>query len=332
MPSLTSDFLANQHARRRYKRFVLLAGVLLVIAAIVVTSLRLYDKQQAEKQKLLAKARASEGSCMLPDGWLKKHFGTADVTDPRVGGPEGDPDGDILTNCQEFFFAADPTNPVTSGSGQIDGVKVAVGMSPVSGEAFFSDAEMKKLSDQFLVSQNAEEFKTENIQKQVQELLNPPDINKIELRLEDPKALRVSSDNSPQAVAAYLQGVGEATADVDFDEQNLQGVLDDPSAFPGAVASGSVYDAIDRLRALPAPSNMLRFHQLHIASLFEVANLSAVASKIDHAADLEKQKPMIQEQYYHISVIQKIQAELDKELLALAPKYQSELDNYSQRQ
>jgi len=64
----------------------------------------------------------------IPDGWLVEHG--FDPLDPTVGGQ--DPDGDGLTNWQEYIFGSDPTEWDTSGNGMSDGDQYAAGYDPSS--------------------------------------------------------------------------------------------------------------------------------------------------------------------------------------------------------
>ncbi len=61
----------------------------------------------------------------VPDEWYVQYFGSLDHSD------DDDPDGDGLTNLQEYLAGTDPTNPDTDGDGFSDGHEVAVGSDPL---------------------------------------------------------------------------------------------------------------------------------------------------------------------------------------------------------
>jgi hypothetical protein len=63
----------------------------------------------------------------IPDAWKIAHH--LDVNDPTVASQ--DPDGDGLTNLQEFQLGTDPNNPDTDGDGIPDGVEIANGTDPL---------------------------------------------------------------------------------------------------------------------------------------------------------------------------------------------------------
>jgi hypothetical protein len=63
----------------------------------------------------------------LPDPWELQYFG--DLSQ----GPNDDPDGDGLTNLEEFELGTDPTNPDTDGDGLSDGDEVNIyGTDPLN--------------------------------------------------------------------------------------------------------------------------------------------------------------------------------------------------------
>ena len=75
---------------------------------------------------IYAMARISEAAeRTLPPKWCRVWFGTTDVD------PADDPDGDGLTNQQEYEIGTDPTEPDTDGDGMKDGNEVYYGHDPL---------------------------------------------------------------------------------------------------------------------------------------------------------------------------------------------------------
>ncbi len=67
----------------------------------------------------------------MPDWWEAKHFGG-----PTAANPDADPDGDGLTNLQEFQAGTNPNNPDTDGDGLLDGGNIVVTRSDPRYTAF----------------------------------------------------------------------------------------------------------------------------------------------------------------------------------------------------
>lgn len=325
MALLTSDFLQNRQKQNRYKRFVLAIAIVLAVVASAAAGFYFYDSSQKQKHEAEA---ASKNSGTLPKEWLLKYFGTTDENSPRVGGPQGDSDGDILSNEQEFFFGTDPTNPDSDGDGQGDGAEVAINQNPLGAGELYSTENAKQLAERYLAYNNLPEFKEENIQKTVNELLNPPDMSKLEVPLPDPKTLKVGSDNSTAAIDKYISSLAQAVGDLAITQDAVQLSLENPDASGNGLTTGQMYQKVDELRSLTVPSDFLHFHQLHIAGLFAAANVLAIQKKIDPAAEVNAQKSIFQEQYYQVAIIQKVDAELKTDIVALAQKYPDVFNKY----
>lgn len=68
----------------------------------------------------------------LPDSWESTYLGSV-PSDER--GPLDDPDGDGLTNMEEYQIGTDPDDQDTDGDGFDDGVEVAMGSDPDNGNS-----------------------------------------------------------------------------------------------------------------------------------------------------------------------------------------------------
>lgn len=315
---LTNDFLENRAKHNRYKAFAYAGIILFVIAGSAAGGYFLYQKYQKPGDSASASAQANSGK--LPHEWLVKYFGTDDENNARVGGPDGDPDEDILTNEQEFFFGTDPIDPDSDADGQYDGAEVAFNSNPLGeGELYSTDA-VKKLVSQYLESQDLQEFKKENIEQQVLGILNPPDPANVQIVLPDEKTLKVIDDNSTTAVEKYLEKANAAVQDLGISEEEIVNSFDNPLASNQQLVA-VVYETVNKLRNIPVPRAMAYFHQLHIAGLFASANVLEIQKTVDPNADPQQQKDKYQEQYYQVAVMQKIEQELKKEIETLRGEY-----------
>lgn len=326
MPVLTQEFLANRRGLNRYKRFILPAVIVLVVAGFAATGFWLYGRSE---KKGTQTAKAS--SDLLPSSWLVKYFGTDSENDPKVGGPFGDPDNDFLNNRQEFYFNTDPTKADTDGDGAYDAAEIATNSNPTGEGELYSAQYAQSVADKFIEEYGLDELKEENIQKQVLGILNPPDPNNIEIPLPDPSTLKLNTDDSPEAVDRYLQEANTAGVGLGDGLEQLKGVLENPYSTNAAVVLGRTYETIDKLRNLAVPVPFSNFHQLHIAGLFAAAKIMEVSQTIDQSADMVTQQDKIAQQYYQVEVIQKIDDALQAETERLKDRYKEVLEKYIQQ-
>lgn len=65
--------------------------------------------------------------------WRSQYFGSATCSDPNRCGDLADPDGDGLTNAQEYLLGTDPNDADTDHNGVRDSDEFAAGENPVTG-------------------------------------------------------------------------------------------------------------------------------------------------------------------------------------------------------
>src|SRR3989344_5948056 len=244
MASPKGDFLQNRGDLARFQRFILPA-VLLIGGGLIILGTYLPARDDSDG--------VASADQTLPADWLKRYFNTADDNNLAVQGPEGDPDVDGLTNWQEFYFSTDPTKLSTMGDGISDGAKVAFNVNPLIGEQIYSTAYAEEITRKFIEDNQLEEFKIENIEKQVNELLNPQDINDVEIVLPDPKTLKVVNNHSPEFIDAYLQKTQEVGGDMVTSEQVLSEQLAVPNGVDATVTLTQIHETIDQLRQIEVP-------------------------------------------------------------------------------
>lgn len=318
MALLPDNFIRPASSRK----FLLLVVLLLAAASSAAVGWKLYQTYPEDSIK------AASGPGLLPREWLIKYFANDDENAAGIGGPDGDPDGDILTNMQEFYFNTNPANPDTDNDGQIDGAEVAINSNPNGPGELYSTEFAKRIADQYLISNNLEEFKSENIEKQILGLLNPPDPAKIEVVLPDKKTLKISSQNTPEAIDRYFQESIEATDLLDVDSRSLQVVLQNPGGIDHQSTLGLIYEAMNKFRAVKVPSDALYFHQLRLAALQAAANLLEIAKTVDFNAEPETQIDKFQNQYYQIALVEKISYMVRDETQKLKDKYPEVVAKY----
>lgn len=318
MAQLLSDFSHSREGIFRHKKLILVVGVLVVAAAIALAGFFIFQKkQQAERSKV-------ENSGLLPSSWLIKYFGTDRDGDPKIGGPDGDPDRDLLTNYQEFYFNTNPAKADTDGDGQVDGAEVAVNKNPTGEGELYSTEYAKSIADQFIEDNGLEEFKEENIRKQVLGVLNPPDLKSVEVVLPDERTLNMTSEVTQKSVQEYLQKVQGITGSLDSNAENYQNMLDDPQGTEVIKTLGHINEIIDKLREISVPQPFLTYHQLHIAGIQAASRIFDEAKKLDETVDIESQKTVLSQQAYQIALIQKINEMSEIEFTSLTEKFKNE--------
>src|SRR5262244_3165096 len=84
-----------------------------------------FAQTSIDLQVLMPGSTVNDG---IPDSWKIKYG--FDINDPTVA--SADPDGDGLTNLQEYQLGTNPLNPDTDGDGIPDGLEVAQGTDPLN--------------------------------------------------------------------------------------------------------------------------------------------------------------------------------------------------------
>ena len=87
------------------------------------------DGQPTERINRMFDADLDSDDDGLDDCWELRHFGTLDSLD---GAPDADPDGDGLTNAQEFELGTDPGNADTDNDGMTDLEEIQAGLDPLN--------------------------------------------------------------------------------------------------------------------------------------------------------------------------------------------------------
>ena len=264
MPLLTRDFLDSRKEKSRYKVFTLGIGILLLVVGTAAAGFYLYQEKDSSLKngKVLA---ANSGQ--LPEDWLVKYFGTADENDRRVGGPDGDPDNDVLTNLQEYLFGSNPTVEDTDGDGEIDSFEVAFGKNPNGPGDLETTGTAKDYVRQYLSSREEfADFTEDKIREQVEQMFQPD--RAVVLDLPQDKELKIISQNDVPAFEKYFEETKEL---VSADETELLNVQQRLFAGMGEEELNFYINKLEAtiglLKKTPVPSELLTVHKMKIAGL-----------------------------------------------------------------
>ncbi|TSA46106.1 hypothetical protein D4R52_01160 [bacterium] len=266
MPVKHTDFLKNHGKFGRYQDFVLAAVLFTFAVGTVALGIFLYGKYTKGKSVAAANSR-NPASCVLPKDWLLKYFGTDDVNNPKVGGPEGDMDGDFLTNCQEYAFGTNPMNPDTDKDGGLDGIEVAFGQNPNgAGELPMTQGALDYAKQVIFGDQNFQNFSEEKVTQKVNDTFQPD--REVVLDMPADTDIILSTDNSKEAIEKYYNDSMALSASDGSESQDVQARL-----FNGMSQTEIDYylkkmqTAEQLLREMPVPSELASAHKYKIAGM-----------------------------------------------------------------
>jgi hypothetical protein len=233
-------------------RSAILVFVCLIGLAGVYSSVMMFFNQDENKAAL--NEEESKILSQIPSWWYSQYFKTltCEIDACQDG---SDPDHDGLTNAQEFYYRSDPTNNDTNKNGTNDGDDVAKDIDPsLEGNVTFDYA----ASDENIFGESLV-FNTD-IKKMINEMVDP---NKVILPGIEDKELKISQDNSPEAIAKYFT---EAMTIISRD------LPKDPGAFIGSAIQSANENSIQQMRVastrliidmknLEVPREALNFHK-----------------------------------------------------------------------
>lgn len=264
MSGLTTDFLESRRGKTRAKRIILAGTIFGLLAAFAGGIFYWRQKPRTSAANLSPAGQvAGSESSKIPAEWLMRHFGTSDLSNSAVGGEEGDPDGDILTNYQEYVFGTNPNKYDSDNDGESDGMEVAFGQNP-DGEGMLPIAEKTEEYIQSLGS-DYEDFTQEKITSDVEKFFGADRVFVPDLPPDS--ELKIISQNDEAAFEKYYADtIGLQFADEEELKRLEAGFL---SLAPEEAAnfSAKLEAALKVLKATPVPSDLVNIHKLKIAQL-----------------------------------------------------------------
>ncbi len=264
MAVITYDFLENRKNAARYKTLILSIGIFLILGAVVALGFVLFEGRNKKGDKV---AGVSAYAGVLPKDWLLKYFGTDNENDERVGGADGDPDDDILTNSQEYLFGTDPTNPDTDGDGQIDSFEIAFGHNPLGEGDLLLSAQAKAYAEEIIKNDSQLKNYTEDrLYERISSIFQAD--RAVVLDLPTDSELHISKDNSKEAFETYYNLVNELNAAEDRDINDIQNRLFADISIAELDGYVARLDIIEKLlKDITVPSDLIEIQKSKIATL-----------------------------------------------------------------
>lgn len=265
MTLIPREFYSRISLVSRFKKskLVIPAGIFFVVLA---AGAGIYFYSQKSEPKT-SKVAAEQKTRSLPQEWLVKYFLTEDENAPHVGGPDGDPDGDILTNHQEYLYGTNPTMEDTDDDGDIDSYEVAFGNNPNgTGELAIPQPAKDYIKDYIKNNEKFSDITEDNILAEVKSLFMPDQQVVMDFP-EDKEIITINKNDVPAFEKYYDDTVGlviatpQEAADIEL-----------------RLTEGMTAEEIDRyiekleaaikiLKATPVPSQIVNIHRLKIAGL-----------------------------------------------------------------
>ncbi|MBI4054292.1 MAG: hypothetical protein HY397_03110 [Candidatus Doudnabacteria bacterium] len=259
-----------------------LALALILVGAFLIGTLQPRNNKDSGQQV------ASSGQFIIPEAWIKEHFKELAFESPEVGGLNGDPDDDGLSNYQEYKNQTVPTKPDTDDDGTPDGSEVALGTDPLAGDPAAAIRNEQDVRDLIYGIRDEIAVEDESLGQEMEKML---DLNR-------PLSVPQLSDSeikivpaSSQAALAYQQGLTAALGDYNSGRIADQfGLLFAGGSSQQVAATYAIVDkTLAELRALPVPSDLKQDLKNQIIFFLSMRNIiSAQEYMIAHPEDIAK--------------------------------------------
>ena len=260
MPLIPREFYSHVSSLSRLKKLVIPIGVFFVLA--LVGAGFYFFSQKKDDKGAVASAQNAQA---LPREWVAKYFLTDDENAEHVGGPDGDPDGDILTNYQEYLYGTDPTKDDTDDDGQIDSYEVAFGANPLGeGDMVLTSDADSYVRDIIASDEEYKNFSQEKVIEEAMRLFQPGGV----LVFDFPKdsELIITNNNDIPSLEKYFQETQSLIAANELSIGNLNAeILESISPEQLNSVIIQIQVTLDLLKKVPAPSETKNIHKLKIA-------------------------------------------------------------------
>lgn len=248
--------------------------------------------QTATPEKLLYTEFTLDELKIYPKEWVANKFTEVQQANALISGAEADPDGDKLTNRQEFLYGANPNNPHTFCGVQktnedgtpckTDKELLAENRSPLTGLILEIPKKFRfKLVDKQMVEGLQESFGTSSKEgvdfPAMYELARTINLN------DELDNIQVTSQkNTGNTMIKYYEQRLDILKDMSKDDElssftSVYGLLETPKL---DALTTNYKTMITKLQAMVVPQLMLNYHKANIMILQKLALISEHRSKI----------------------------------------------------
>ena len=262
MDSQKFNFLPKRSIFSR-QRMYFVGGFLFL--AVVAAAGGLYFRERHLGSVAVAEVKGAVDSRILPKEWLMKYFLTDDMDAVAVNGPDGDPDGDTLSNYQEYLFGTDPTKDDTDGDGYIDGYEIAFNLDPLGPGSLSAEVENNYVKEFLVANEEYQDLAQDKILAQFEELLQPD--RAVVMDFPEDRELVIIFDNSTEAFEKYFD---ETESIASAEPAEAEDVANNLFAFSVEQLERYIQKLQAKenlLKAVSVPSELLNIHRVKIAGV-----------------------------------------------------------------
>ncbi|OGE79146.1 MAG: hypothetical protein A2751_05920 [Candidatus Doudnabacteria bacterium RIFCSPHIGHO2_01_FULL_46_14] len=262
MPLIPREFFSSVRNASRLKKLVIPIGIFFIV---MIAAAAMYFYSPSENSVL--GENKTPNAPTLSGAWLMKYFLTEDENAPHVGGPDGDPDNDIITNVQEYYYGTNPTKEDTDDDGDIDSYEIAFGQNPNGGgDLVLADTARDYIKEYIETSGELADFSEEKILAEVKETFNPD--QPVILDFPSDKEFIVIKQNDVPAFEKYYDATSGLDSLQDWEKEDLQARLFEGMSWDEVDSYVERLDAAEKiLKQTPVPSEIINIHKIKIANL-----------------------------------------------------------------
>jgi hypothetical protein len=247
---------AKWFIENRAKSSIFVFAFLVIFGSIIGVVIKLTSGNSPQAATTQEQAQSAAA---IPGWWYSEHFGVS-VCEQDNCKLESDPDGDKLTNAQEYFYSTNPTNKDTNANGNTDGEDVAFGYAPNKpGKVTFEEAG----SDDSIVG---ESLLFNNEIKDI--IVNMTDLSKTVTPEINDAELNISTNNSQEAFIDYMLELDRISKKFYASDTQYAGLSEQIKQQNSGVINQLKLTALqvtDEYKKASVPSDALQFHKYHIA-------------------------------------------------------------------